>query len=106
MPAYKGPFPSVNIKVLPPGKSLCLCRGTVLRKCLTLQVSCTLWQFCTALNCTARHCNVLHTIAQTEGIVSFAEADEISIGPKTVRLHWPVLPDCWRSVEVAIDLVI
>ena len=42
----------------------------------------------------------LHTIAQTKGIVSFAEANEISIGPKAVRLHWPVLPDCWRSVEL------
>ena len=43
----------------------------------------------------------LYTIAQTKGIVSFAEINEISIGPKTVRLHWPVLPDCWRSVELA-----
>ena len=49
---------------------------------------------------------MLHTIAHTEGIVSFAEADEISIGPKAVRLHWPLLPDYWRSVEIAIDLVI
>ena len=42
-----------------------------------------------------------YTIAQTNGIVSIAEANEISIGPKSVRLHWPVLPDCWRSVELA-----
>ena len=43
----------------------------------------------------------LITIAQNKGIVSFAEANEISIGSKAVRLHWPVLPDCWRSVELA-----
>ena len=43
----------------------------------------------------------LHTIAQTKGIVSFAEANEISIGHKAVRQHWPELPDCWRSVELA-----
>ena len=39
--------------------------------------------------------------AQTKGIVSFAEANEISIGPKAVRLYRPVLPNCWRSVELA-----
>ena len=33
--------------------------------------------------------------------VSFAEAKEVSIGQKAVGLHWPVLPDCWRSVELA-----
>ena len=38
---------------------------------------------------------------QTKGIGSFAEANEISIGPKAVRIHWPVLPDCWRSMELA-----
>ena len=43
----------------------------------------------------------LHTTAQTRGIVSFVEPNEISIGPKAVRLQWPVLPDCWRSVELA-----
>ena len=42
-----------------------------------------------------------HTLAKTKRIVSFAEANEICIGPKAVRLHRPVLPDCWRSVEVA-----
>ena len=41
------------------------------------------------------------TITQTKGLVSFAEANEIIIGPKAVRLHWPVLSDCWRSVELA-----
>ena len=45
------------------------------------------------------------TIAQTKGIVSFAEANEISIGPKAVRLHWPVLPDCWKSLELAGILI-
>ena len=45
--------------------------------------------------------HLVFTIAQTKGIVSFAEANEISIDPRTVRLHWPVLPDCWRSVELA-----
>ena len=34
-------------------------------------------------------------------ICSFAEANEISIGSKAGRLHWPVLPDYWRSVELA-----
>ena len=43
---------------------------------------------------------LLKTIAPTKEIVSFAEANEISIGPKAVRLHWPVLPDCWSSVEL------
>ena len=45
------------------------------------------------------------TIAQTKGIVSFTEANEISIGPKAVRIHWPVLPDYWRSVELAEILI-
>ena len=45
---------------------------------------------------------ITDTIAQTKKDVSFAEANEISIGPsKAVRLPWPVLPDCWRSVEIA-----
>ena len=44
-------------------------------------------------------------IAQSKGIVSFSEANEFSIGPKAVRLHWPVLPDCWRSVELAEILI-
>ena len=44
--------------------------------------------------------SVLNTIARTKEIVSYAEANEISIGPKAIRLHWPVLPDCWRSVEI------
>ena len=43
----------------------------------------------------------LNTIAQIKGIVSFAEANGISIGAKAVRLHWPVLPECWRSVKLA-----
>ena len=44
---------------------------------------------------------MFYTIAQTKGISqSFSEANEISVGPKAVRLHWPVLPDCWRSVEL------
>ena len=43
----------------------------------------------------------MQTIAQTKEIASFVEANEISIGPKAVRLHWPVLPDCRRSVELA-----
>ena len=30
----------------------------------------------------------------------YTEANKISIGPKAVRLHWPLLPDCWRSVEL------
>ena len=38
---------------------------------------------------------------RTKEIVSFAEANEISIGLKAVRLHWPALLDCWRSVELA-----
>ena len=41
------------------------------------------------------------TITQTRGIVSFAEANEIIIGPKAVKIPWPVLSDCWRSVELA-----
>ena len=44
-------------------------------------------------------------MAKTKGIVAFAEANEISIGPKTVRIHWPVLLDCWRSVEIAGILI-
>ena len=40
--------------------------------------------------------NFLPTIINT-----IAEANEISIAPKAVRLHWPVLPYCWRSVELA-----
>ena len=43
----------------------------------------------------------MYTIARTKGIVSFAEVDENSIGPKAVRLYWPVLTDFWRSVELA-----
>ena len=42
-----------------------------------------------------------YTIAQTKGIVSFAETNKISIGPKAVRIHWSLLPDCSRSVELA-----
>ena len=42
----------------------------------------------------------LIAIAQNKGIVPFAEASKISIGSKAVRLNWPVLPDCWRSVEL------
>ena len=45
------------------------------------------------------------TIARTKGNVSFAEANEITIGPKAVKLHWPVLPDFWRSVELAEILI-
>ena len=41
------------------------------------------------------------TIAQITIIVSFAEANETSIGPKAVRKHWPLVMDCWRSVELA-----
>jgi len=41
------------------------------------------------------------TIAQSKGIVSFSETIEISIDPKAVRIYWPVLLDCWRSVELA-----
>ena len=52
------------------------------------------------LNLQFPSCLVLHTITETEGIVSFAEANEIIIGPKAVRTHWPVLPDCQRSVEL------
>ena len=44
-------------------------------------------------------------MAKIKGIVAFAEANEISIGPKTVRIHWPVLLDCWRSVEIAGILI-
>ena len=44
-------------------------------------------------------------MAKTKGIVAFAEANEINIGPKTVRIHWPVLLDCWRSVEIAGILI-
>ena len=42
----------------------------------------------------------VNTIAQIKGIVSFVESNEISIGPKAVRLHRPLPPDCWRSVEL------
>ena len=38
-------------------------------------------------------------------MVSFAKANEISIGPKAVRIHWPVLTDCWRSVKIAEILI-
>ena len=49
----------------------------------------------------------MDTFAWTKGVVSFAEVNEISIGPKAVRLQWPVLPDCCRSVELAeITIVI
>ena len=44
-------------------------------------------------------------IAQSKGIVSFSETIEISIGPKAVRIYWPVLLDCWRSVELAEILI-
>ena len=37
---------------------------------------------------------VPHTIARTKGIVLCNEANEISIGLKVVRLHWPVLSNC------------
>ena len=41
------------------------------------------------------------TIKRIKDIVSFAEANEINIGPAAVRLHWPVLSNCWMSVEIA-----
>ena len=44
-------------------------------------------------------------MAKIKGIVAFAEANEISIGPKTVRIHWPVLLNCLRSVELAGILI-
>ena len=44
---------------------------------------------------------MLPTIAQTKGIVSLAGANEVSIEPKAVIIHWPVLLNCWRSVELA-----
>ena len=37
---------------------------------------------------------LLYTVAQIQGRVLFAEANDISIGPKAVRLHELVLPDC------------
>ena len=47
----------------------------------------------------------LNTIAHTKGIVLFAKANVISNGSKAVGLNWPVLPDCWRSVELAEILI-
>ena len=41
------------------------------------------------------------TIAQTEGIVSFAEGNENITGTKAVKVHWPVLLGQRRTLELA-----
>ena len=41
------------------------------------------------------------TVARTKRIVSFAEGNENSIGPKAVIVQWHILLGQWRSVELA-----
>ena len=40
-------------------------------------------------------------IARIEGIVTFAEGNENIIGPKAVKVHWPVLLGQRRTLELA-----